>query len=293
MTTTSTTKSLHEKAVLVKLIQHNWSGRKVDRVATAKVAKDFEVKSSRVGTYRKSLVPREYLKEETEIRRQAYVYHLTNTLPWMDGGVRMTPVTLLQDYLSAMRKFEDAHRAAAQKIGQNYTQAVKEGMLLQGKLANAADYPSADNITSRFGLDIIVMQLPSTADWRIDVPKQQLAELKAQAEKDQQQLQQDAVKDLYQRLGDAVSHVEDRLSKEENVFHNSLFKNLKEIVGVVGRLNFVGDPKLEAMRKEIEAKLAKQTADVVRADPGLRKKVASDAAAIMKKMQSFMGPAKK
>jgi len=166
-------------------------------------------------------------------------------------------------------------------------------MLLQGKLANAADYPSAKSIASRFGLDIIVMQLPSTTDWRIDVPKQQLTELKAQAEQDMQTLQKGALQDLYRRLGEAVSHAKDRLSKEENVFRNSLFENLKEVVGVVAKLNFTGDPKLEEMRKEIETKLAKQTADVVRADPGLRKKVATDAASIMKKMQSFMGSPKK
>lgn len=291
--TTTTVKSLHEKAVLVKLVQHCWSGRKVDKAATAKVAKDFEAKSTRVGTYRKTIVPREYLQEETEIRRQAYNYHLTNSLPWMDGGVRMIPVTVLQSYLGAMRKFEADHKSAAKKIAANYALAVKEGMLLQGKMANPADYPSAESIAARFGLNIIVMQLPSTVDWRVDVPKQQLTELKAQAEKDMQQLQQDAVKDLYRRLGEAVGHAQERLSKEENVFRNSLFENLKEVVGVVGRLNFTGDPKLEAMRKEIEAELAKQTADVVRADPALRKKVASDAAAIMKKMSSYMGAPKK
>ncbi len=286
-------KSIHDKAILVKLVQHCWSGRKVDQIATAKVAKDFETKNARVGTYHKMLVPREYLEEETEIRRKAYIHHLTNSLPWMDGGVRMIPVTLLQDYLAAMRKFEASHKAAAQKIAQGYAQAIKEGMLLQGKLANAAEYPPADGIAARFGLDIIVMQLPSTADWRIDVPRQQLAELKEQAEKEMQQLQQNAVRDLYQRLGDAVTHAKERLSDEKNVFRNSLFENLKEVVSVVAKLNFTGDPQLEAMRKEIEAKLAKQTADVVRADPGLRRKVASDAAAIMKKMSSYMGTPKK
>jgi len=286
-------KSLHEKAVLVKFVQHSWSGRKVDKVATDKVAKDFEAKSSHVGTYRKTIVPREYLQDAAEIRRKAYIYHMTNTLPWMDGGVRMTPITALQDYLTTMRKFEAQHKATARKISDNYTAAVKEGMLLQGKLANAADYPSAESIAARFGLDIIVMQLPSTTDWRIDVPKQQLTELKAQAEQDMQTLQKDALQDLYRRLGEAVSHTKDRLSKEENVFRNSLFENLKEVVGVVAKLNFTADPQLEAMRKEIETKLAKQTADVVRADPGLRKKVATDAAVIMKKMSSYMGTAKK
>jgi hypothetical protein len=286
-------KSLHEKAVLVKFTQHSWSGRKVDQVATAKVAKDFETKSSRVGTYHKMIVPREYLQEAADIRRNAYIYHLTNTLPWMDGGVRMTPVTALKDYLTTMRKFEAQHKAATQKFAENYTTAVKEGMLLQGKLANAADYPSAESIAARFGLDIIVMQLPSTTDWRIDVPKQQLSELKAQAEQDLQTLQKDALQDLYRRLGEAVSHAKERLDDEKNIFRNSLFENLREVVSVVAKLNFAADPKLEAMRKEIEAKLAKQTADVVRADPGLRKQVASDAAAIMKKMSSYMVGVKK
>ena len=288
-----TAKSFHERAVLVKFVQHSWNARKVDKVATAKVAKDFEAKNSRVGTYYKTIIPREYLEDASKIRAQAYDYHMTNTLPWLDGGVRMTPVTALQDYLSAMRKFDIQHKTAVQKIVSKYTAAAKEGMLLQGKLANTADYPSAESIASRFGLDIIVMQLPSTTDWRIDVPKQQLTELKAQAEQDMQTLQKNALQDLYRRLGEAVSHAQKRLSKEENVFRNSLFENLKEVVSVVSKLNFTGDPQLEAMRKEIEAKLAKQTADVVRADPGLRKKVASDAAAIMKKMSSYMGQVKK
>ena len=286
-------KTLHEKAVLVKLVQHSWSGRKVDPKVGEHAAKSFEAKSARIGRYYKQTFPKEDLADAAEIRRKAYTYHMTNTLPWMDGGVRMTPVTELQSYLDFMRKCETEHQAAVNKIAKNFADSVKLGMQLQGKMANIADYPTAESIKSRFGLETIVMQLPSTTDWRIDVPKQQLTELKAEAERDMQRLQQDALRDLWQRLSEEVGHVQERLNKDDAVFRNSLFENIKEVVSVVAKLNFANDTQLEAMRKEVEAKLAKQTPDEVRADQALRKKVAGDAAAIMKKMSTYMSGGKK
>lgn len=281
-------KSLRDKAMMVKFQDSVWGGQRRDRAVTADVATRYETKKTKVGYYNKFLVPKDRLEKRIQTGLDARRFHNTNTLPWLDDGVRILPSANYQDYISGMRKRASAALAAEREIYENWDDIVKEGMMLLGKMARLEDYPSLDDIKTRFSFEVIVLPLPEVADWRVDIPKKDLALLQKQAEQTLAAVQQDGLLELAQRLLAVVEHCHTRLSDPESTFRDSLFENIRKMVVLLPKLNLVNDPQLEAIRKEVEEKLGKQVAAEVREDPGMRSKTAKDAAAIMKKMNAYM-----
>lgn len=281
-------KSLRDKAMIVKFRDGVWSGQRRDREVTKHVAEKYEVKK-KAGYYNKFLVARERLEKRVQIGLEARRYHNMNTLPWLDDGNRILPATNFQDYMSGMRKRQQEAEAAEQELYKDWDAIKKEGITMLGKMAKPADYPSLDELRSKFAFEIIPLPMPEVADWRIDVPQKELVVLRQQAMQALAEVQTNGLRELAERLLEVVVHCHERLKDEEATFRNSLFENIKKIVTLLPKLNITNDATLEALRKEVAEKLSTQTADEVRADPGLRKKVAGDAAAIMKKMSAYMG----
>lgn len=282
-------KTLRDKAVLVKFTGHGWGAHKIDRNVQRRVAKLYGAKHVGVGWYRKYLIPKVVIDQWWQVVGQARSTHHHESLPWLDGSVRMVPVTNLGEYLAKMRKHErTADKVRADIVG-NLDRYIKEGMRLQGRMANKADYPSKARIARMFELEIKVTPVPDMVDWRIDYPAKEFAKIRKQAEQTLSEIQKDALTELWERLHEVVKHAADTLSDKEKTFRNSLFENLKKTVVLLAKLNITGDKRLEEMRKEIETKLSKQTPDEVRASDGHRSKLAGDAKSILRKMESYMG----
>jgi hypothetical protein len=97
------------------------------------------------------------------------------------------------------------------------------------------------------------------------------------------------MREAWQRLYDHVKLMSERLGNMEGRLYESLFDNAVELCRILPRLNFTDDPRLEAMRSEVESKLAHHTKDSVKDNPVLRKQVADEAADIVARMGAFMG----
>ena len=65
-------------------------------------------------------------------------------------------------------------------------------------------------------------------------------------------------------------------------------EHLVDLCELLHRLNVMDDPNLEAMRQEVESKLAGYQPDTLRADVKVRQTVATEANDIAKKMAVFM-----
>lgn len=283
------TSIMQDKAVLVKFTDSVWIARKRDRGVAEKVASQYEAKSMNVGVYRKRLLPKEALEKRKSIGGAAREFHNRVTRPWMDDGVRVLPATLLKEYMVQMRKFRTDAEAADDEFFKQYSSFIKEAKLLLGKLFNEEDYPDMSSIRSKFGFHVGVYPIPNLQDWRVDLPQKELDELRKQAEGQLSATQKEAVKDLWGRLAKVIEHVQDRLSKDDNKFKNSLLGNVKEMLGLLVHLNIENDPQLEEMRVEIEKKIMSHTSDELRDDPQARHTVSKDAASILKKMQGYIG----
>lgn len=284
-----------DRAVLVRFSDRVWMGGMVDKKAGEAVRTSFSVKAANVGHYWKRLIPKAAVRPRANAGNAARAFHMANTLPWMEGGIRILPATNFDEYMAGMRKLIQKAEVEEKKLIKEYPTWIDEAKRTHGKLFNADHFPSAGELRDKFGISIDVMPIPNVADWRVELGEEQVKELRAQAEAKFAAVQAEGIAELYERLQDVLEHAKERLSAGDAVFRNTLVTNIKDLCKVIGRMNVTGDKNLEAIRKETEAKLAGLTPDVLRADPGLRSKAAKDAAEIMKKMGAFMGkaPAKK
>lgn len=287
---TSNMKSLREKAVLVKFSDSVWTAAKKDEKATKHVL-DAHAAKSGAGSFKSRLVSKAALEHRWDVSHHARAYHIQHTSPWMDEGVRMVPVRMLKDYTKAMRTYQAEAEAADKEFLDHLDDHIREAKVLRGKLFDPADYPSKDVLASKFAFHLDIMPIPDAADWRLEgMGVEEMKQMRIAAEGTLTELQKGAVQDLFKRLSEVVQHMSERLKKDDAKFRNSLIGNVKECVGLVAQLNVTGDVKLEAVRLEIETKLSKQDPEELRDAPAVRSKVAKEADAILKKMQSYMSP---
>ncbi|MEI2420850.1 hypothetical protein V6O07_11305, partial [Arthrospira platensis SPKY2] len=95
--------------------------------------------------------------------------------------------------------------------------------------------------------------------------------------------------DVWQRLYDRVRHFAEKLDDPKAIFRDSTVNHLVELCELLPRLNVMDDPNLEAMRQEVEHKLAAYHPDDLRTNTTLRQTTAEAANDIAAKMAAFMG----
>ena len=279
---------LSDKALLVRLGISQWTARKFDKKATEQVASANNA-AVQSGRYNKSLLPmNDFLtsvhQKSTLIRKKYY----TNTLPWGIDGTQILPSANYLSFMTDFRKEKYEWQMVVNSFLSEYMRLKTHARVSLNTLYNEADYPSQDEVASKFHMDMSIMPVPD-GDFRVDVAEEELARITADVERRGVDASQNAMKEAWTRLHDRVKHMAEKLDDPKAVFRDTLVENTREICSVLTRLNFTDDPNLEAMRQEVEQSLTKHHPDALRNDPDLRRDKAAEAKAIMAKMGAFMG----
>ena len=279
---------LSDKALLVQLSISQWTARKYDKKATEQVASANNA-AVQSGRYNKSLLPmNDFLanvhQKSTLIRKKYYA----NTLPWGIDGTQILPSANYLSFMTDFRKEKYEWQMVVNSFLSEYMRLKTHARVSLNTLYNEADYPSQDEVASKFNMDMSIMPVPD-GDFRVDVAEEELARITADVERRVVDASQNAMKEAWNRLHDRVKHMADKLDDPTAVVRDTLVENTREICSVLTRLNFTDDPNLEAMRQEVEQSLTKHHPDALRNDPDLRRDKAAEAKAIMAKMGAFMG----
>ena len=280
--------NLSDKALLVQLSISQWTARKYDKKATREVAVNHNTTTD-AGRYNKSLLPmNDYLanvhKKASAIRQKYY----ENTLPWGIEGTQMLPSANYLAFMADFRKEKGEWEYLVSEFLSNYDRLRLDAKRVLGSLYDDADYPLADQIESKFRMDMAVFPVP-TNDFRVQINDSELSRIQQDVEQRVKQAQQQAIQEVWQRLYDKVQHIAERLADPKAVFRDSMIENARELCALLPRLNFADDPNLEAMRQQVEQSLTNNNPDSLRCDPLLRSDKAAEAKAIMDKMSVFMG----
>lgn len=282
---------LSDRALLVQLNISQWTARKLDKKATKEVA-DANHASRDAGNYNKKLLPMSdslaNIHTLTGSIRQEF---LTNTLPWGLNNTHMLPTANYLSFMSAFRKRKSEWEQAVDKFLSDYPSLQTSAKQALGSLYNPEDYPDAGMLRDKFGMDLVVLPVP-TADFRVQLADAELDSIKVDLQRRLEESSSVAMRDAWQRLYDRVKHMVERLSKIDDPksrFHESTLEHITELCKLLPRLNIMDDPNLEAMRYEVEAKLAGLSKDAVLNDPEWRRSKIDEAADIMARMGAFMG----
>jgi len=281
---------ISKKAMLARLSISVWSARRIDKTATAKVKEEYQT-SNDAGRYNKALIATNALKKVQSAAGDARTFHYAQTLPWNDDGARILPAANFFAYSEGMRKHKAAFQAAVTEFLSEYPALVEDAKIRLNSLFVQSDYPSAENIVSKYSFETQVDPLPDASDFRVDLGDAEVSRIKAELDARSQQAQDAAMRDVWSRLHTAVSAMAERLSTPDAIFRDSLVGNIVELVDLLPRLNIAGDAELDRLTKEVSARLTAYEPDTLRTDKKTRQTVANDCAEIMNKMAGWMNAA--
>jgi hypothetical protein len=281
--------TIHDKAMLVTLNVRTWSARRYDDTASEIVAEHHHSKKD-MGRYNKCLVDvkEEVFKRPIQIANEIRAFHYSHTLPWSQKGACLLPAAEYLEYSSKVQRLAKQLREATEELADAYPRLKAKAKRDLNGLYNEGEYPSADEVIAKYGVEVAYLPVPSAEDFRVNVVAKDAAKIKAQITAQVEEATEQAMKELWTRLHDVASKMAAALADPDRRFHDTLVGNVKELVEVLPRLNLTEDKTLKEMTEQVRKQLTKHDADTLRDNPATREVVAKRARELAEKMASFV-----
>jgi hypothetical protein len=268
-----------------------WTARKLDKSTTDEV-----VASKNAGAKDAARVNKHLLAGRTELdviqqavgRARQFVYD--NTAPWSDSGLRLLPTVNFMKFTERMNDFEEEMEALVKSFVAIYPTLITAQALALGDMFKRDDYPTANEIMTKFSFRVNYMPVPSSGDFRVDVGNQAQAELKARLESLTQERIDSAMADVRERLSTHLKRMSDRLTTDyvngeakQRRFHDTLVDGALELCDLTKSLNVTNDMALEEARKQLEQLLVGVSPADLRKNEAIRQDVKKNVDAILDK----------
>ena len=278
-------------AMLVEFNASVWTARKLDKTTTNEV-----VASKNAGAKDAARVNKHLLAGRTELdiiqqavgRARQFVYD--NTAPWSDSGLRLLPTVNFMKFTERMNDFEEEMETLVKAFVVIYPTLITAQALALGDMFKIDDYPSANEMMTKFSFRVNYMPVPSSGDFRVDVGNQAQAELKARLESLTQERIDSAMADVRERLSTHLKRMSDRLTTDyiggeakQRRFHDTLVDGALELCDLTKALNVTNDVTLETARSQLEQLLVGVTPTDLRKNEAIRQDVKRNVDAILDK----------
>ena len=291
MTTNTPRLNIDTCAMLVEFNASVWTARKLDKTTTSEV-----VASKNAGAKDAARVNKHLLAGRTELdiiqqavgRARQFVYD--NTAPWSDSGLRLLPTINFMKFTERMNDFEEEMEALVKAFVVIYPTLITAQALALGDMFKRDDYPTANEMMTKFSFRVNYMPVPSSGDFRVDVGNQAQAELKARLESLTQERIDSAMADVRERLSTHLKRMSDRLTTDyiggeakQRRFHDTLVDGALELCDLTKALNVTNDLALETARSQLEQLLVGVTPTDLRKNEAIRQDVKRNVDAILDK----------
>lgn len=282
---------IETSALLVEFRASVWTARKLDKATTDEVVASKQAASKDAARVNKHLLAgRGELdtinKHVSAIRN--YVYD--NTMPWSDTGIRLLPSVQFMQFDKRVQDECGVFWELIDDFKVVYPTLITAQALALGAMFKREDFPSADQIGSKFDIGVVYMPVPTAGDWRIDVNNDAQRELAMRLELIADERVEAAMKDVRMRMYDHLKRMSDRLVVEMvdgknkgRAFHDTLVENGFELCDMVKALNITNDRDIEAIRNRMAQALSGVTADELRTNFTVRAEVKKNVDDILSK----------
>jgi len=278
-------------AMLVEFNASVWTARKLDKTTTDEVVAHKNATAKDAARVNKHLLAgRTELDVITQAvgRARAYVYD--HTLPWSDSGLRLLPTKNFMAFTERMNEFNEEIEALVKSFVTIYPTLITAQAMALGDMFRRDDYPTANEIMTKFAFRVNYMPVPVAGDFRVDVGNEAQAELKQKLDELAEERINNAMRDIRERLSTHLKRMSDRLTTDyvqgeakQRRFHDSLVDGALELCDLTKALNVVGDTTLEGARKELEGLLVGVTAQELRKNEAVRQDTKKAVDAILDK----------
>jgi hypothetical protein len=272
-------------SVLTELNISVWTGQKLDRSATDKVTSDNNAVRD-AGQFKKNLMAGTGARKEiADYAASCRLWHNTRTLPWADKGARLLPTSLFlayKDEANARRAYFDN---MVDKFMANYQSHVHTARQNLGALFDPADYPSEDEVRSKFGFRLVFSPVPESGDFRLDLPKQDMEEMAQSYEHAFNDRLADAMRTPWEQLHKMLTAMSSKLTESDDDtkkrWHDTFLTNAQDMCMMLTHLNITKDAKLEQARQDLQRALVGVDIDDIKEDADVREDVKAKLDAIL------------
>lgn len=283
--------SITSSAVLVEMNISVWTANKLDKSATEKVVSDNAAVQN-AAQVRKNLMAGTTLRKDiADYAAGCRLWHNTRTLPWADKGARLLSTSLFMDYKSEANVRRDTFNKMVDNFIQQYPSLVQTANNYLGTLFNPEDYPSVDEVRSKFGFRLVFSPVPESGDFRLQVAEQDLQDLRQQYESNFNDRLAEAMREPWDRLHKLLTGMSEKLTDVEGEdetkkrYHDTLITNAQSLCSLLTHLNVTKDAKLEQARRDLELTMLGADIDAIKESPEVRKGMKDKLDAILKQYE--------
>ncbi len=267
--------SITQSAFLVELSISLWGANKIARDATETVNTDANASTGAAKVTKNLMAGTTLRKQIADYTAACRSWHLKVSLPWSDRGPRLLPCSLFLDYKTELNTRKATFDQLVEQFLQEYPAHIQTAQYNLGALFDPADYPSVEEVRGKFAFNFLLSPVPESQDFRLDIPKQDLEEVKVAYEEAFGTRLADAMKEPWQRLHDVLSATVAKLTdgegdEKEKRYHDTLITNATSLCSLLSHLNITGDPGLEKARREVETAMMGVDIEGVREDASVR-----------------------
>ena len=286
-------KNLDEKAVLVQVKRRMYSPYKLDTeesraYGAGNVNKHlFEGRNNRV---------KEAISKYTEV----YTYVKDNTVPWTTG-VELLNIENYMDFTNGLRGLIHSADAAVDDLYRNWDAEVAADLgrlasiaASKGKpnLANPSDYPDADEMRSKFSIEVRYMPVPTADgfDPRLGISDADKATVQKQLDDATANASAHVLNEMIEPMRRAVSKLNVKIGDDGSVFRDSLIDNMVDVASRMAKVNISDDPAITERIKDLQSLVGTyaNNKDMLRNSPSVREKAATQIDDLMSKMQGLV-----
>lgn len=244
-----------------------WTARVKDKSESEKTNREAGAAEGAANVWKDLLAGRQELRDVNKFAAGVRNWLSVATMDWQEP-YHLVPVVRIP----ATMKQAEAYRAEYwQKVEQFlaiYPDLISAQAFALGTMFDRDEYPTVEQLRSRFHFDIDVIPVPSKGDWRVDLmdaAQQDLYEsLASQMEANVSKRLSGAMAGLRARFGEHLKRMSEMLvdvvkenKKGETVLANrgyreTMLSGAKQLCRDVVEMNLTGDPALEAARVALE-----------------------------------------
>jgi hypothetical protein len=256
-----TTSTIASSAVLVKVSISKWGAKKKDREATRKINSDNGVKNN-AGEATKVLMkdnPKMRIINAVDTRIRNMTNDMSN--PWDDDGQRVLPISRFPEHKTATDTLVQEFNSAVEDFITDYENAIAaDAFALQG-MFNRADYPTSDQIRSKFGVSITYSPIPESGHFALAAESRLVNEITEQFSSSSHRALVNGINSLWMRMYQGLRYmIEEKLTPEFNAdgkekgkrFHGAFMRDLENLVSLLKTCNLTNDPKIAEAARDLE-----------------------------------------
>ena len=281
--------SISASAVLVELNISVWPATKIDRETTEQVNANAAAVRDASQTKKNLFAGTSLRKDIEKLAARVRLYHNQRTLPWADKGERLLPTSLFMEYKQTINAYEQTFQSMCQNFFSEYPRLVQEAQVNLGRLYKAEDYPDIADVQLKFGFKRSVKPVPEAGDFRLDIPTNDLEEMKAAFVVQQEEKLAEAMRAPWKQLHTMLVGISEKLTEvdgeDKRRYHDSFITNPLELCGLLTKLNVTNDPKLEEARRQLELTMLGANLESIKEDATARSEVKSKVDSILKKFE--------